>query len=246
MSNHDLVVLTRFSVEYYGAKAAFGSLAIVPRRFFTKKNPPAVELSHFEGVHPHFHAIHVHYDKESDQHYFFVSGHKMNEVHWENEAFLFRFSESDLKGERIGWAMGKHSIVNETYSVEIKESFPLDIDFDHVGDIYLLVGGIELNKENEDIKWQNQYLPEDQQLETHDTLVQILIKFDTDLNVIFEHGYFPKHEGNIAGVDCNMQAAMSIDKQDSVYLAQTFCSDETPDMRAGQVFINKFNWMCPR
>ena len=246
LSNHDLIVLTRFSVEYYGAQAAFGSLAIIPRRFFTKTNPPAIELSHFPGVRPHFHAIHVHYDEESDQHFFFVSGHKINEVYWENEAFLYRFAESDLKGERIGWSMGKHSTVNETYSVQLKESFPLDIAFDHIGDIYLLVGGIEFDRENEDKKWQNQYLPEDQQLEIQDRVVQVLIKFDHNLNVIFEHGYFPNHEGTpIAGVDCNLQAAMSIDNYDSVYVAQTFCNDESPEMRAGQVFVNKFNWKCP-
>ena len=91
-----------------------------------------MDLTHFLGVHPHFHAIHVHYDKEEDEHYFFLSGHKVNEEHWEIEAFLFRYYESDLNGERIGWAMGRHTMVNETYSVQLKESFPLDIAYDSV------------------------------------------------------------------------------------------------------------------
>lgn len=115
-----------------------------------------------------------------------------------------------------------------------------------VGDIYLLVGGIQFDKEAEDIRWQNQYLSPDKQLPVREPNIQILVKFDRDLNVIFEHGWFPKHEGKtIAGVNCNLQGAMSIDMHDSVYISQTFCSEESPEFRAGKVFINKFNWKCP-
>jgi len=116
-----------------------------------------------------------------------------------------------------------------------------------VGDIYLLVGGYEFDQANEDIKWMNKYLPLDEQLPYQDTLIQVLIKFDHNLKVIFEHGYYPNHEGSsIAGVDCNLHSAMSIDMHDSVYLSQTFCNDDTMDFRAGKVFLHKFNWKCPK
>ena len=67
----------------------------------------------------------------------------------------------------------------------------MSLAFDHIGDVYLLIGGTEFNKTNEEIKWMNQYLDEDEQIPIKNKPVQVLIKFDKHLGVMFEHGYWP-------------------------------------------------------
>eukprot|EP01083_Nonionella_stella_P173948 601654_1 len=242
LSNHDLVVITRFSVEKYGSVAEFGSIGVIPKRFFLQLNPPTVELTPLPGIKPHFHALHAHYNEEDDTHYFYVSGHKINQEHEQNEAFITRYVEDNLSGERIMWSFGKRSIVNATYSVEVTETFPLSLSFDHIGNLFLLVGGTEFNKTNEALKWRNQYLDEEDRVFVMDKAIQVLIKFDKDLNVIFEHGYWPKDGDNkkIANIDCNLRSALSTDKYDSIYLSQTFCDDNET-----AISVNKFNWKCP-
>ncbi len=188
-----------------------------------------IELTPMPGIKPHIHSINVYYDEEDDMHYVFVIGYKINQQHQQKEAFIIRYLENTkFDGNRIIWAFGKH-----LQSIEVTETFILSLSFDHIGNIYLLIGGIEFNKTNEKIKWMNQYLSENNQIKINDKSIQILIKFDKNLNVLFQHGYWPNNNNN----NCNLKASLSIDKYDSVYLSQIFCNNN--------IFINKFNWKCP-